>query len=443
MEDLIYLKDIAGYEDVKAEVLKIIEVLRDFKKYEAMGVYTPKGLVLSGAPGVGKTMFAKAIATESGVPFFEFESNESETEQDTIKSIKDLFAKAREHTPSIIFIDELDELVNTDEFVSDYSRKVTKIILTEIDGISKSDGTMVIATTNHKTFLPGPLTRSGRMDKMITIEKPDTIDREKIFELYLSKHDSLKHINAKELAIRTAEFTGADIKTLINETMIHCVSLGKEVTLEDFENNIPVILFKEIKKTKRSGPSDIVCYHEIGHFVAQYVLNNKIAEISTHSFGAIQGYITVNDNIEIDSSSSDDTPGIVNTNNLENKLICYLSGMAAEKVYCGCVSNGSASDVSKARTSIRTLMGTGAFGFGLLTNERLSHMGGLMDMLPISGARLEKQEEFESKMLEDAFDKAVELVKDNTKLVDALYKELKVAHRLSVRETTQIVSSLK
>ena len=259
MNDKIYLKDIGGYDEEKAEAKKIIEVLKNHEKYKKIGAYIPKGLILSGNPGVGKTMLAKAIASESDVPFFEFESNESETEALTIKSIKELFKKAGENAPSIVFIDEFDELVMTMDFCSDYSRKTTKILLTEIDGISSSDGVLVIATTNERPMLPPSLIRSGRMDKRITVEMPTTYDREEIFKLYLSKNARLSEIDAHQLAIKTANFTGADIKTLVNETIIDCASQGIEtITIADFERNIPVVMFQDIRKRSKDGPDDML-----------------------------------------------------------------------------------------------------------------------------------------------------------------------------------------
>ncbi len=252
MFEKVCLEDIAGYEEEKTEAKKIIEILKNHDKYARMGAYIPKGLILSGQPGVGKTMFAKAIACESDAPFYELEVDEYEAESEVVKSIKELFTKARKSSPSIIFIDEFDELVMTDEFTSDYSRKITKILLSEIDGISSSEGVLVIATTNYKSMIPSALMRSGRMDKRITIEIPSTSDRQAIFEYYLKKNNNLDDIDAHLLALKTTDFSGADIKTLINETIIDCATQGiGKITISDFERNIPVVLFQDIKKKSK------------------------------------------------------------------------------------------------------------------------------------------------------------------------------------------------
>lgn len=434
MTENIYLRDIAGYDEEKAEAKKIIEVLKNHEKYESIGAYIPKGLILSGNPGVGKTMLAKAIANESNVPFYEFENNESETEAATIKSIKDLFAKAKENAPSIVFIDEFDELVMTEDFCSDYSRKTTKILLTEIDGISSSDGVLVIATTNERSSLPPALVRSGRMDKRITMGMPDTIDREAIFKLYLGKNECFANIDAHQLSLKTANFSGADIKTLINETIIDCASQGIEkITLSDFERNIPVVMFQDIRKKNKKGPDDVTCYHEIGHFITEYKQSGNIGSISIERFGRVMGHVYHEESIELEEVTRD---------NLKKKLVTILGGLAGEQVMCGDVTCGSANDVNKARAYISEFINIGAFGFDKILPSGIM-CGYSRESFRISETKLKKIEELECELLNEAFEKAKTLISENKLLVDTIYKELKQKERLSKREVEIIINSFK
>ena len=435
MTEKIYLKDIAGYDEEKAEAKKIIEVLKNHEKYEKIGAYIPKGLILSGNPGVGKTMLAKAIASESNVPFYEFESNEGETEAETIKSIKALFSKAKETAPSIVFIDEFDELVMTNDFRSDYSRKATKILLSEIDGISSSSGVLVIATTNYRKALPPALVRSGRMDKRRTVEMPDTSDREAIFKLYLHKNRLLNEIDAHALASKTVNFSGADIKTLVNETIIDCASRGiDKITISDFERNIPVVLFQDIRKKNKEGADDMTIYHEIGHFITEYITSGAIGSISTERYGEVQGHVFLEiETIELEP---------ITRNSLKKKLTTLLGGMAGEEVMCHDVSGGASEDVGKARAYISRLMNVGAFGFDKLSSfAQINSMSG--KECPISQERIKKIENLETELLEEAYRKAQDIIKENEDIVDALYTELKEKEKLSKQEIKEILDNLK
>jgi len=401
-----------------------------------MGAYVPKGLILSGAAGIGKTMLAKAIASESGVPLFEFESTESENEENTIKSIKELFSKAREAAPSIIFIDELDELVsNGDEFISDYSRKVEKMLLTEIDGISSTEGVLVIATTNHRYHLPRALIRSGRMDKRISMDLPNVSSREAICKLYLTKNEATKDIDAKELSFKTAGFSGADIKTMVNEVIINCAANNKkEITMSDFEEVIPVIRFQDIKKAGTGSVNDTVCYHEIGHFVCEYAQTGAIGNITIEAYGQVRGHVMFDD---FPFSEVETIVGVTK-NNLQEKLVTMLGGIAAEEVFVNDLSTGCCNDMNKAREAISSLIASGAFGFDALPSIRTAGT-----VLTSSDDRKKKAEEIETQQLTLAYERAKSILGEHKPLVNMLLTELKAKNKLSSKDASVIVDQYK
>ena len=302
-----------------------------------------------------------------------------------------------------------------------------------MDGISSSDGVLVIATTNYRPMLPPALVRSGRMDKRITMEMPDTLDREEIFKLYLSKNELLKDIDAHQLALKTANFSGADIKTLVNEAIIDCASQGIEkITIADFERNIPVVMFQDIRKKSKNGPDDMTCYHEIGHFITEYKTSGSVGSISTERYGRVQGHVYFEEEIIEFEPVTRDT--------LKKKLVTILGGLAGEEVMCGDVTSGSGDDVGKARRFISQLMNVGAFGFDkLLPDTKIGKIS--RESFPTSEKRIEAIENLETELLTEAFEKAKALIKSNESLAKALYTELKQKEKLSKREVQEILKN--
>ena len=445
-EERISLTSIAGYGEEKEEARKLIDILKNFDTYKSQGASIPKGLLLCGEPGVGKTMFAKAISTEAGVPLYEFEADESENEEETIKTLKELFSKAKDTIPSIVFVDELDELVSSNDpgmygFQSDYSRKALKTLLTEIDGISSSEGILVIATTNRKRAVPTALIRSGRLEKQITFRIPSIEDRAAIASLYLRKA-GVEGVSPNDVARKTDGFTGADIKSLVNAAIIESIRKQEDLTLKTIVGVIPTIRFGEIKKARRGGPSDSVCYHEIGHFLAQYGLTGEIASISVEQYGNVAGHVSLEEDFPVPLAPKKDDRS---ADEILDSVAVSLGGIAGEEVFLGKRYCGSRSDLSNAIESIYQVLANGALGFEYLPSfdvDRFSATRGIRASIPNDSSSEMRSQKF-VQILNEKLQIAIGFVRKWEALGRIIFPILKEKESLTSEELSIIVNGYR
>lgn len=430
------LDSIAGYPEEKKEAVEIINLFKHFNMYQANGVTIPKGLILSGSPGVGKTLMAKVISAESNVPFYEYEASEGNTLRKSISNIKNIYDEARKNAPSIVFIDELDELVSSKEYISDMSRIMLKTLLTEIDGVKNSDGVLTIATTNNYRCIPESLKRSGRMDRHISFDLPNLDSREAILRLYAKDKALLKNIDFKEIAGKTAGFSGADLKTLINESLIKNVSVDCiEITNEDISNLIPTITFKGIRKDLDKPPLDNVCYHELGHFICEVVLNKIIPSISTEKIGDVEGHVSIFEDYSYDAKSQSFTE-------CKNNAIISLGGYAAEKVFMNETYTGVSYDFSKFESTIKLMAASGMFDVKDIFNyNKSSSYEYFLDRT--TNTQVIGEDDIRVKCFNEYLEIATGIINRNKELLLVLFKKLKEEKKIDSKVAKEIIKVYK
>ncbi len=428
------LDSIAGYKNEKNEAIKIINLFKNYDTLKEMGVSIPRGLILSGQPGVGKTLMAKVIASESNVPFYEYEATEDDEPSKCIANLRKLYQEARNHAPSIVFIDELDEMIPSEDFRSDMSSVILKNLLTEIDGVNSSNGVLTIATTNYYNMIPMALKRSGRMDKHISFSLPDYNSRKAILSLYTSNNEYLKNVNIDSVTRKTQGFSGADLKTLLNETLINCISDNKkEASTKDVERTIPLIALKGIRQVTRKEPSKRVCYHEIGHFICHYGLTGEPSEISVEKIGNVLGY-----------SRSFVYPGIFEEDyerydnqtvkDLENSAIELLGGYASELIFMGDVSTGVMNDLDKFGSTIMAMANIGALG------KNYMFLSSMNKRMPSRFDETRIEDDPRREYFDKYLAKATELINKNKELALYVYEKLLEKSSLDSEEVEEYIN---
>lgn len=346
-KDKINFDVVAGADEEKAELAEIVDFLKNPKKYADMGARIPKGVLLVGRPGTGKTLLAKAVAGEAGVPFF------SITGSDFVElyvgvgasRVRDLFAQAKRNAPCIIFIDEIDA-VGRHRGAGlggghDEREQTLNQLLVEMDGFNANTGIIVMAATNRADILDPALMRSGRFDRQIHVLMPDVKGREAIFRVHARNKKLAADVNPTEIAKLTIGFTGADIENLLNEAALLAVRADRrEIVMQDIKDAITKVLMGPEKKSRKMEEKErkLTAYHEAGHAIAAKMLEecDEVSEISIIGRGSAGGYtmtMPVDDRVYSSKQAM-----------LDN-LVMGLGGRTAEELIMNDISTGASGDI--------------------------------------------------------------------------------------------------
>lgn len=431
----ITLDHIGGYEYQKKEANKIVDFFKNYDTYVKAGATLPKGVIFFGSPGNGKTMFANAIANESGAKIFQF-TNEDFEELNTEEISKKLaltFKKAKAAGPSIIIIDEIDQLVGNDGGFggepSDREKDNLRTLLCEID---KLDGfpVCIIATGNLDIHdLPSALVREGRLEKHIEIGAPDSGDRHHILSKYLCNSPVFRELEIDELVVLTQGLTCASLRSLVNDVLIYTITNNlSSVKISDFLEPLQAIISHGIKK-KSAANIDHVVYHEIGHLLIDYIINKNYGFLSVETYGESAGRyrrfgMFFTKEIEDPTELTSYEEGI-------NLMRVALGGLAATEVYTGEKRMGSYSDIAKTKTIYESMARNGLLGF--------KNIGYFLSQRETVTPK-EVDNEY-TQLLNKIYQENIEILEANKQIAEALYVKLKDKRILSVDETKQILES--
>ncbi len=346
----VTFEDVAGLDEAKEEVMEVVDFLKNPKKYTALGGKIPKGVLLIGSPGTGKTLLAKAVAGEAAVPFFSISGSDFVEMFVGVGAsrVRDLFKQAREKAPCIIFIDEIDAIGrargrNNIQGGNDERENTLNQLLVEMDGFSTDKGVIIIAATNRPDVLDTALLRPGRFDRQITIDTPDLKGREQIFNVHLKHIKIGKEVNAAILAEMTPGFAGADIANVCNEAALIAARRNKsEVDLDDFNYALDRVIGGLEKKNKIISPEEkkIIAYHEAGHAICGWYLEHASplvkVTIVPRGIGTL-GYAQYLPKEEY----------IVRTEQLLDRMCMTFGGRAAESIVFDKISTGAQSDLDQ------------------------------------------------------------------------------------------------
>ena len=442
----IRFADVAGEDEAKESLQEIVNYLHDPKQYEEIGASMPKGILLVGPPGTGKTMLAKAVAGESNVPFFSISGSEF-VEMFVgmgASKVRDLFKQAKEKAPCIVFIDEIDAIGqkrNSGQFGGNDEREQTlNQLLTEMDGFEGNTGVIILAATNRPDSLDPALTRPGRFDRRVPVELPDLKGREEILKVHAKKVKIAPGVDFNTVARMASGASGAELANIVNEAALRAVRAGrKSVTQADLEESIEVVIAGYQKKNSILTDHEkcIVAYHEIGHALVAAKQSNsapvqKITIIPRTS-GAL-GYT-----MQVDEGNH----YLMNKAELENKIATLTGGRAAEEVAFNSITTGASNDIEQATKLARAMLTrygmSDEFDMVALETVNNQYLGGDTSL----ACSAQTQREIDQKVVElvkTQHEKAIRILTENRAKLDELAQYLYQKETITGEEFMDILN---
>ena len=423
--DGIKFSDVAGEDEAKEALSEVVDYLHDPSKYQEIGASMPKGILLVGPPGTGKTMLAKAVAGESNVPFFSMSGSEF-VEMFVgmgASKVRDLFKQAKEKAPCIVFIDEIDAIGKKREGTiggNDEREQTLNQLLTEMDGFEGNNGVIILAATNRPESLDPALTRPGRFDRRVPVELPDLKGREEILKVHAKKVAMDENVDYSKVARMASGASGAELANIVNEAALRAVRDGREtVTQADMEESIETVIAGYQKKNAILTDKEkrIVAYHEIGHaLVAARQTNSAPVQkitIVPRTSGALGYTMQVEDGDHY----------LMSKEEIENKIATFTGGRAAEEVVFGSITTGAANDIEQATKLARAMIARYGMNdeIGMVAMETVTnqYLGGDTS-LACSEAT---QSEIDKKVIElvkKQYEKALDILRTDRKKLDEL-----------------------
>ena len=442
----IKFSDVAGEDEAKENLNEIVNYLHDPKQYEEIGASMPKGILLVGPPGTGKTMLAKAVAGEANVPFFSMSGSEF-VEMFVgmgASKVRDLFSQAKEKAPCIVFIDEIDAIgQKRDGRIggNDEREQTLNQLLTEMDGFESNAGVVILAATNRPEVLDPALTRPGRFDRRVPVELPDLKGREEILRVHAKKIKTEPNIDYSHIARMASGASGAELANIVNEAALRAIRSGrKAASQEDMEESIEVVIAGYQKKNAILTDKEkmIVSYHEIGHaLVAAKQTNSAPVQkitIVPRTSGAL-GYT-----MQVEEGNH----YLMSKEEIENKIATLTGGRAAEAIAVGSISTGASNDIEQATRLARAMITRYGMSddFGMVALETVTnqYLGGDSTL----ACSPETQTEIDRKVVElvkKEYARAEEILRANRAKLEELAKYLYENETITGEEFMKILNA--